>query len=109
MGIQNLFADACSDWGWNSELDLQTLNAAVELSGVYCLVETNRGYVGLVPEWTAVEDALCILKDCGVPVVLREVNDYFLFVGTAFSVGLMEGEAARFRSSQLSYKTFRIR
>lgn len=58
-------------------------------------VETERGYLGIAPMGTKPGDALCILKDCDVPVVIRKVleEDDYTFVGTSFVLGLMNGEA----------------
>ncbi|KAK0738152.1 heterokaryon incompatibility protein-domain-containing protein [Schizothecium vesticola] len=36
-------------------------------------------------------DLLCILKGCGVPVMLRKNGDHYTHISTCFVVGLMEG------------------
>jgi len=56
--------------------------------------ETQNGYIGLVPRWTDPGDVVCVLKECETPVLLRKhVDGHFVFVGRAFIVGLMNGEA----------------
>lgn len=60
----------------------------------YQFVETVSGYLGLAPQGTRVDDIICVLKGCPVPVVLRKVGTHFVFVGTSFVEGLMDGEAS---------------
>ncbi|KAI1212937.1 heterokaryon incompatibility protein-domain-containing protein [Annulohypoxylon truncatum] len=49
---------------------------------------------GLCPPETQVEDIICVLYGCTVPVVLREMSDgYMKLVGEAYVHGKMDGEA----------------
>jgi hypothetical protein len=52
---------------------------------------------GLVPPEAKLEDIICIIFGCTVPVVLRECNTsddyYFEFVGECYVHGFMDGEA----------------
>ena len=63
-------------------------------SHCYQFVETKSGYLGLAPQGTLVDDIICVLRGCPVPVVLRQVGSHFVFVGTSFVEGLMDGEAS---------------
>ena len=67
-------------------------------------IETESGYLGLAPPGTKPGDVLCVVEHLDVPIVLRmtEEGDYFLFVGTASVVGLMDGEAVSFLESRRS-------
>jgi hypothetical protein len=64
-------------------------------------IETTSGYLGLSPVGTEPGDILCVLKHCKVPVILRKApgGEHYLFVGTTFVVGLMDGEAVEFINS----------
>ncbi len=62
----------------------------------YSIFETTAGFLGLGPCGALPGDIVCILKDCGTPVILRQVDSHYLFVGTAFVLGLMDGEARKF-------------
>lgn len=53
----------------------------------------NKHTIGLAPIKSQVGDHICILYGCSVPVVLREENGVFTFVGEAYAHGLMDGEA----------------
>jgi hypothetical protein len=74
-----------------------------------CIITSERGYIGLAPLKTEKGDELCILQDCGVPVVLRrasqqgqavgEANEQYTLVGTTYIVGLMNGEASEYVKS----------
>lgn len=54
--------------------------------------DTNDGHLGLAPKGTLPGDSVCVLKGCGVPVVLRKSGNQYLHVGTCFVLGFMEGE-----------------
>lgn len=62
------------------------------------MVSENHGWIGLVPMATQVDDIICILYGCSVPVVLRPYDrtaGYGLFqlVGECYVHGMMDGEA----------------
>lgn len=42
---------------------------------------SKTGWVGLVPEWTKIDDLICILFGFKVPVVLRQQGDHYIFIG----------------------------
>ncbi|KAK5655603.1 hypothetical protein OQA88_5534 [Cercophora sp. LCS_1] len=60
------------------------------------MVRTASGFLGWGPGGTEEGDLVCVLKDCGFPVILRRVESHYIFVGAAFVLGLMGGEARRF-------------
>ncbi|CAM1509004.1 Fc.00g027430.m01.CDS01 [Cosmosporella sp. VM-42] len=76
------------------------LVSIVKLHISWRFFETTNGYLGLAPVTTAPGDILCVLNRGDVPVVLRKASegDFFTLIGTAFVVGLMNGEAAKFGS-----------
>jgi hypothetical protein len=55
--------------------------------------ETANGLLGLGPRGMRESDVVGIFGGCNLPVVLRRVDDHFLFVGSCFVLGLMGGEA----------------
>ncbi|RDW56758.1 hypothetical protein BP6252_13981 [Coleophoma cylindrospora] len=58
--------------------------------------EMDGGLVGLGPGSLRRDDVVCVLQGCNVPVILRNVGDYYIYIGQCFVLGLMEGEAAGF-------------
>jgi hypothetical protein len=54
---------------------------------------TEQGQIGLAPKEARRGDTICVLFGCSVPVVLREKQDIFTFVGECYVDGLMHGEA----------------
>jgi hypothetical protein len=57
--------------------------------------QTSEGDIGIGPPQVSVGDQICVLSQCSFPVILRPVDDRYLYVGPCFMVGLMEGEASR--------------
>lgn len=53
---------------------------------------THDGQLALVPEHAEVDDIICVLLGCSVPVVLRRVQDHYVFIGECFVAGIMQGE-----------------
>lgn len=54
---------------------------------------TATGRVGLCPQVTHGDDVVAVLYGMNSPVVLRPVGDHFLYLGTAYVHGIMQGEA----------------
>jgi hypothetical protein len=54
---------------------------------------TGGSVFGLGPQDTKVDDYVCILHGCSVPVILRQEEDYWLLIGECFVYSLMDGEA----------------
>ncbi|EON68047.1 hypothetical protein W97_07195 [Coniosporium apollinis CBS 100218] len=95
-------------------------NIARTTSGRVFLI-SSQGLLGLGPRNTQVNDRLCIIAGCHVPVVLRQVRRagghdgdgcitvtheetaYYHVVGGAYVHGVMEGElASRFNKAELT-------
>lgn len=55
------------------------------------LGRTEKGYLGRVPERTAENDELWLLKGYDRPVVLRKVEDRYIFIGSAYIVEPLGG------------------
>lgn len=62
----------------------------------YGLFHTSGGYLGMGPGGVRAGDVVCVLQDCGFPVLLRREEDsHYVHVGPCFVLGFMDGEAAR--------------
>ncbi len=72
------------------------------------LVVTEKGYLGLVPEHVRMDDLVAIVMGSQVPLVLREVQGGYQFVGEAFVDGIMDGEALAERKEDEGSVLFRI-
>jgi len=71
--------------GWVSQISANILHRRLWVS--------NSGILGLVPDTITQGDNICILLGCSVPVVLRPVDNHYIFIGTAYVDGYMTGEA----------------
>ncbi|KAN0089070.1 HET domain containing protein [Hyaloscypha variabilis] len=56
---------------------------------------TRNGHLGYGPKGIQKDDLICVLPNCQVPVILRQVDNHYHFVSTCFVLGLMDGEAAQ--------------
>jgi hypothetical protein len=54
---------------------------------------SESGHCGLVPDRAEIRDFICVLLGCDVPVILRQVEDHYNFIGESCVRGLMEGQA----------------
>lgn len=76
---------------------------AVSTSGGDRVAQTKEGYLGRFPAYIREGDVICLLKGYDGPVVLRRVDNHFIFVGSAFIVealgGRSEAEMETLRSS----------
>ena len=57
------------------------------------LIVTKKGYLGLAPEHVQTGDLVTIIMGSQVPLVLREAQQQYVFVGDAFIDGVMDSEA----------------
>lgn len=81
-----------------------------------CLMATgHRQFIvseagfGLAPKSARVGDKLCVLLGCEAPVVLRPVEDYYIFLGECYVFGWMYGRAIdRAKEGTLKQQTFDI-
>jgi len=61
------------------------------------LCATSKGFFGLVPMEVYIGDRVCIVPGIGCPLILRpEAEDHYSFMGAAFIIDIMNGEALRF-------------
>jgi hypothetical protein len=54
---------------------------------------SESGHCGPVPDHAKIGDFICVLLGCDVPVILRQVEDHYTFIGESYVRGLMEGQA----------------
>jgi len=93
-GLPNLSTELASTEGPLVDATRNVMQTVIRYKDAFRFIETPSGYLGLAPNGVAIGDIICVLKGCGIPVVLRKVNDHYVHVGTCFVLGLMEGEAA---------------
>jgi hypothetical protein len=73
---------------------------------------TENGWMGLVPAMAREGDAVCVLRGCEVPVLLRDDGGRrgWSFVGEAYVHGIMDGEGMRMvEGGVLGERDFEIR
>lgn len=71
---------------------------------------TQKRYLGYGPNWIQEGDIVCVLQDCRVPVLLRKVDNYYIFISTCFVLGIMDGEVGQMvNKGEISMQTFDIR
>lgn len=39
-----------------------------------------------------ISDTVCVLLGCSVPVVLRKIEDHYIFIGECYVENIMQGE-----------------
>jgi hypothetical protein len=70
---------------------------------------SHNKYMGLAPVDIQKGDLICILFGCRVPVVLRRVEDHYIFIGPAYFHGWMNGEAVKlYQEGKLPPQDFNI-
>jgi len=70
---------------------------------------TCEGNMGLAPMRSRENDIICVIYGCSVPVVLREEEGSFTFIGECFLHGFMDGEAIEMqRKSNLKEQKWTI-
>lgn len=67
------------------------LELALSTSGGDMIAQTEKGYIGRFPAHVRESDLICLFKGYDGPVVLREVEDYHVFVGSSFIVEPLGG------------------
>jgi Heterokaryon incompatibility protein (HET) len=78
------------------QLDFDTMFALDALDGNRAFFKTEGGYLGYCPIRTAPGDQVYVLCGSSSPVILRQVEEYYVNVGTCYVAGLMNGEASVF-------------
>lgn len=58
--------------------------------------ETVDGYIGRGPPYMMVGDMVAVVKDCGLPILLRRSADGYSHVGPCWVEGFLDGEAIDF-------------
>lgn len=56
------------------------------------LMITKLHSIGLAPEQAMVEDVICLLWGCSVPVILRKKGQFMELIGECYVHGIMNGE-----------------
>ncbi|KAF4625940.1 hypothetical protein G7Y89_g12221 [Cudoniella acicularis] len=70
-----------------------------------CFAISEGGYMVLVPELAKKGDKVCVIPGIGLPVVFRknEKGDLWVYVGTCYVHGLMDGEAINLGRPVMDY------
>lgn len=82
---------------------------AVSTSGGDRVAQTKKGHFGRFPAYVLEDDVICLLKGYDGPVVLRRVDNKFVFVGSAFIVEALGGRSeAEIETLRSNIETFEI-
>ena len=74
------------------------------------IATTDNGYLGLVDEGVRRGDQLCIFLGGRMPVILRQIGDYYHYICECYVHGLMFGAAVeRFEAGDYQLKKFVMR
>ena len=108
-GIPDLLAECDADPPIS--LAIEDLAECVHIFSACPWFETHEGYVGRGPPHMRVDDVVCVVKGCGMPILLRKVGEgYYHHIGPCFLEGLMNGEARGFLlEGRAEVEIFRIR
>jgi hypothetical protein len=68
------------------------------------LCVSSTGIFGLMPGAIQQGDKICILLGCSLPVILRPIDNHYIFIGSAYVDGYMTGEAVE----KLEIQDFKI-
>ena len=93
------------------DIDTRFSLSLVPFELLWRVMETEAGYLGMVPKGAKVGDEICIFNSFDAPAVLRETSENcHNFVGNSFVVGLMDGEATTFtKSGRTAPRLFELR
>ena len=73
------------------------------------MFSTGKGYIGLGPKGVRKDDEICVLFGSDVPFVLRRIGQHHAVVGQCFVLGLMDGEAIKWKEQgKVSVTSFKI-
>lgn len=102
-GEENMFDrsgyDALMSDGWTASTQRCNQN----------LFQTQNGYLGCADSGIASGHMICVLQDCGHPVILRRKDDFHVHVGTCFVLGLTnENVSELLTSGEKSLETFEV-
>lgn len=62
-------------------------------SGAYYFETDDDECFGMAPRGTMPGDTVAILKGYSAPVIIRKIESHYIFIGTCFVLGYMNGEA----------------
>jgi len=82
--------DYCARWA--NQLRMHTFHRR--------LVVSEKGYIGLGSRLAQPRDLICVLFGCSVPVILRKIDDYYMFIGESYVHGIMDGEVINTRNER---------
>jgi hypothetical protein len=71
--------------GWVSQVCSNILHRQ------FCV--SSSGILALAPDAVKQGDKVCILLGCSLPVILRPIDNHYIFIGCAYVDGYMTGEA----------------
>jgi hypothetical protein len=104
---------------WSSWIDTQDDEGGSKTDGVlhrwraYLASEPHRdlfiaeGYLGRGWKTVREGDLICIILGCDVPLVLRQVEDYYELIGDCYIQGIMDGEGMKaYEDGTMSLMTF---
>jgi hypothetical protein len=57
------------------------------------IIVPESNLIGLGPETLKEGDKICVLLGCSMPVILRKVENHYIYIGEAFIDGYMFGKA----------------
>lgn len=82
----------------------------VQMSCLYhSFFVTEKGYLGLGPGLTEVEDQVCVLFGSKKLFILRKASDHFRLIRESYNYGIMNGEVVhQWEADQLSEQWFEI-
>lgn len=72
------------------------------MSRMYRIFETSNEDFSIAPRGVVPGDRVCVIEACDVPIVLREIESGYAFVGPCFVDSLMYWEAVRCLDSEES-------
>jgi hypothetical protein len=109
-------------WNQGYQGDSDKLEAASTFPAVDNMVErihafspcpwfkTTDGYIGRGPPYMEVDDLVCVVKGCGLPILLRYNVEGCTHVGPCWVEGFMDGEAVDYlRDGWATVEWFEIR
>lgn len=83
--------------------------AAAEVCHMRKFFFSSKGFFGLGPAITQVDDLVCVLFGADTPFVLRRVGSRYKVVGECYVHGLMQGQARRaWRRGELRSEEFEL-
>jgi hypothetical protein len=94
------------DFALNAVFGEPYIRGAYRVAHGFRPMVSKKGYYGLVPHTAKLGDSLIILLGLSAPVVLRDDGDHWIWMGTCFIQGVMDGEIVQ--ASSPPYPRFLI-